>query len=78
MKPGKRPITGKHLLEGDAGVARAEEMDHPIRGDRLGTPTGNRVDPFELGRLDVVEEPAGPLNPVRGDGGSRGVSHGDF
>ena len=55
MEAGVRAIAGEHLLDGDAGVPGPEEVDEPVRGDRVGAESRDLADGFAL-TLEPVEE----------------------
>ena len=63
-KPGNAAVAGEHLLDGDARVPRAEQVDEPAGGDRVGAAVARGLEGVALRLLDAVEQPAGGRDPA--------------
>ena len=57
MEAGIGAVAREHLLDGDAGMAGSEEVDEPVRGDRVGTerrgPADGARSGFRAGRAGL-------------------------
>ena len=67
-----RAVAREHLLDRDARVAGAEEMDEPVGRDGLRAPLAGLFDGVRLGRLETLEKADGlgqPWHPPAGRAG---------
>src|SRR6478752_5777887 len=59
-----RAVAREHLLDRDARVPGAEEVDEPVVGDGIGSPLACRLDRVSLRGADAIEHRGGLAQPV--------------
>ena len=56
VEPGIRAVAREHLLDRDARVAGAEQVDQAVRRDGIGAPAARRLEGIGLGRGEALEQ----------------------